>query len=79
MIAANGHALSPGQECDPPMIEPALYHIWTEYELREIDPLLHQFTDANRKLQSVYGDTVHVNDRSHLHGEIDRDEDLKMQ
>ena len=78
MMAANGHALPPEQGGAPP-IEPALHRIWTEDELRELDPLLHQFTDANQKLQSMYGDTVHANDGSHLHGGIYRDEYLKIQ
>ena len=77
-MAANGHALPPEQEGALP-IEPVLYCIWTEDELRQTDPLLHQFTDADRKLQSVYGDTVHANDGSHLHGGIDWNENLKMQ
>ena len=70
LLADNGHAPLHGQEGAPPP-EPVQHRIWTEDELREIDPQLHQFTDADRKLQRVYGDTVHANDESHLHGGID--------
>ena len=48
-------------------------------ELRASDPLLHELTAADRKLISVYGDTLHRNDGSHLHGGIDPVEDRKMQ
>ena len=44
LLADNGHAPLPGQEDAPPP-EPVLHRIWTEHELREIDPQLHQFTD----------------------------------
>ena len=53
--------------------------IWTEDELSEVDPLLHQFTDPDRKLQNVYGDTVHANDGLYLSGRIDPTEDRNMQ
>ena len=78
MMAANRHELPPKPEGAPP-IEPVLHCIWTEDELRETDPLLRQFAYADRKLQSMYSDTVHANDESHLHVEIDRNEDMKMQ
>ena len=58
-MAANRHALPPEPEGTPP-IEPVLHCIWTEDELRVIYPLLHQFTDADWTLQSVYGDTVQM-------------------
>ena len=53
----------------------------SEEQLRAQDPHLQPFTDADRKLHSVYGDTIHQNDGSHLWGGIDggQAEDRKMQ
>ena len=79
LLVGNGHAPPPEQEDDEPIMPPALHRVFTEAELRALDPLLQQFTEADRKLISVYGDTVHANDGSHLHGEVDPAEDLKMQ
>ena len=78
LMAANGHSLPAGQD-GIPTIESIFHCIWTEDELREVDSLLHQFTDTDRKLQSVYDDTVHTNDGLHLSGGIDPAEDRKMQ
>ena len=79
LLAANGHApLLEEQESAPP-IDPILHRVMTDDELRVIDPLLHEFTAANRKLMSVYGNTVHANDGSHLHGGIDPAKDKQMQ
>ena len=60
-------------------IEPILYCVMTDGELGAIDPHLHVFTTADRKMISVYGGTVHANDGSHLYGGIDPAEDNKMQ
>ena len=77
VLATNGHALLPDQQEGAPPIEPVLYRVITEEELRVIDPLLHEFTAANQKLISVYSETVHTNDGSHLCGGIDPAEDKK--
>ena len=58
---------------------PAEPTIYTEAKLRNIDPRLQQFTAADERLLSVYGDTCHQNDGSHQHGVIDASEDLAWQ
>ena len=40
----------------------------TEDELWTDDPLLQSFKGADRKLHSVFGDTIHHNDGHHLTG-----------
>ncbi len=51
----------------------------TEDELRTDDPLLQNFTGADRKLHGVFGDTIHHNDGRHLDGGIGKEEDRKWQ
>jgi hypothetical protein len=51
----------------------------TEDELRTDNPLLQSFTGTDRKLHSVFGDTIHHNDGCHLDGGIGEDEDRKWQ
>ena len=77
--AANGHAPPSDEPGDAPPIEPILHRVMNDDKLRASDPLLHELTAADRKLISVYGDTLHRNDGSHLHGGIDPVEDRKMQ
>ena len=79
LLAANGHAPLSDEPDDAPPIEPILHRVMNDEELRVSDPLLHELTAADRKLISVYGDTLHRNDGSHLHGGIDPAEDSKMQ
>ena len=55
------------------------HRVWTEAELREEDPQLQVLTAADRKLMSVYGDTIHQNDGTHLDGGIGAFEDRKWQ
>jgi len=51
----------------------------TDAELRAEDPQLQRLTDADRRLCSVYGDTIHQNDGTHLDGGIGVAEDAKWQ
>ena len=51
----------------------------TDAELRAEDPRLQRLTDADRRLCSVYGDTIHQNDGTHLVGGIGVAEDAKWQ
>jgi hypothetical protein len=48
-------------------------------ELRVEDPQLQRLTDADRRLCSIYGDTIHQNDGTHLDGGIGVAEDTKWQ
>jgi hypothetical protein len=49
----------------------------TDAELRAEDPWLQRLTDADRRLCSVYGNTIHQNDGTHLDGGIGATEDAK--
>ena len=71
LLAANGHAPLLDKQKGALPIEPVLHCVMTEEELMVIYPLLHEFTEADQKLISVYGNTMHTNDGSHLHGGID--------
>ena len=51
----------------------------TDAELRAEAPQLQRLTDADRRLCSVYGDTIHQNDGTHLDGGIGVAEDAKWQ
>jgi len=51
----------------------------TDAELRAEDPRLQRLTDADRWQSSVYGDTIHQNDCTHLDGGIGVAEDAKWQ
>ena len=51
----------------------------TDAELRAEDPRLQRLTDANRRLCSVYGNTIHQNDGTHLDDGIGFAEDAKWQ
>ena len=57
-------------EGGPPIPVPASPTQWTEAELRLQDSKLQPFTAADWRLMSIYHDTVHHNDRTHLHGPI---------
>jgi len=51
----------------------------TDAELRVEDLRLQRLPDADRRLCSVYGDTIHQNDGTHLDGGIGVAEDAKWQ
>jgi hypothetical protein len=51
----------------------------SEEEIMAEDPLVQQLTAADRKLISLYGDTIHQNDGCHLHGGIDHDISIQHQ
>ena len=51
----------------------------TEAELLAEDPQLQCLTDADRRLCSIYGDTIHQNDGTHLDGGIGVAIDAKWQ
>ncbi len=63
--------------CLPPA--PVSHHMWTEAELQASGPLLQPLEAADRKLMSAYGDTIHLNDGTHLTSGIDHAEDQRMQ
>ncbi|KAL3812075.1 hypothetical protein ACHAXA_002879 [Cyclostephanos tholiformis] len=52
---------------------------FTEEELCEADPRLQRISAANRWLLGVFGDTIHLNDGTHLDGGIGVNEDAKWQ
>jgi len=76
-----GNAIN-GKGDNPPTVGPNT-HIprvpRTEDELQTADPLLQNFTGADRKLHGVFGDTIHHNDGRHFDGGIGEDEDRKWQ
>ena len=49
---------------------PVTHRLWIEGELRAANLQMQAFTNADHKLQSDYGDTVHQNDGTHLDGGI---------
>ena len=51
----------------PPPPVPTMY---SEADLRAQDPKLQQLEAADRKLMACYGDTIHLNDGSHLTGSV---------
>jgi hypothetical protein len=51
----------------------------TDAELRAEDPRLQRLTEADRRLCSVYGNTIHQNDGTHLVGGIGAAEATKWQ
>jgi hypothetical protein len=51
----------------------------TDAELRAEDPRLQRLTDTDHRLCSVFGDTIHQNDGTHLDGGIGVAEDAKWQ
>jgi hypothetical protein len=51
----------------------------TEAKLRVEDPQLQRLIDADRRLCSVYGNTIHQNDGIHLNGGIGLTKDAKWQ
>lgn len=65
--AGRGDEEEDREQAPRPVIRPTVY---TEEELREIDRKLQPFTDADRMLLSVFGDTIHHNDGRHLHGSV---------
>ena len=52
---------------------------FTEEELRDADPRLQLLTAADRRLLGIFGDTIHLNDGTHLDGGIGVNEDAKWQ
>ena len=52
---------------------------FTEEQLRDADPRLQRLTAADRRLLGVFGDTIHLNDGTHLNGGIGVAEDAKWQ
>ena len=53
---------------DATIYNPANPSILTESQLRETDPQLQPFTAANVRLHSIFDDTCHQNDGTHMHG-----------
>jgi hypothetical protein len=49
------------------------------YRVIEEDPKLQPLTPADHRLMEVYGDTIHLNDGTHLDGGIGVAEDLIWQ
>ena len=52
---------------------------WTEELLRVIDPELQAFTAADRKLMGAFGDTIHQNAGTQIHGACGRTMDRRWQ
>jgi hypothetical protein len=52
---------------------------FTETELHKADPQLQRLTTADRRLLGIFGDTIHLNDGTHLDGGIGAAEDAKWQ
>jgi hypothetical protein len=52
---------------------------FTEEELHEADPRLQWLTTADRWLLGIFGDTIHLNDGTHLNGWIGATENAKWQ
>jgi hypothetical protein len=52
---------------------------FTEAELREADPQLQRLTTADWRLLGIFGDTIHLNNGTHLDGGIGAAEDAKWQ
>ncbi len=50
-----------------------------EEELRMADPCLQELTVADRQLLGVFGNTIHLNDGTHLDGGISAAENAKWQ
>jgi len=74
--AANGegdHSPTDGPNAHTPRVPRTEDELWTD------DLLLQSFTGADRKLHSVFGDTIHHNNGRHLDGGIGEDEDRKWQ
>ena len=53
-LATNGCAPLLEEQEGAPLVDPILYCVMTDEELRAIDPLLHVFTVADQKLVSMY-------------------------
>ena len=87
--AGNGHETGGGElnadqqtvegNGNPAMPIPVTCRMYTEAELRAMDPELQEWTAADEKLRGVYGDTIHHNDGSHLTGNIAEYDDAKWQ
>jgi hypothetical protein len=77
--SGNGNAASPLVET--PRVNMAQFLPWhcTEAKLRAVDPQLQRLTNADHWLCSVYGDTIHQNDGTHLDGGIGVAKDAKWQ
>jgi hypothetical protein len=52
-------------------------HTFMEEELHEADPQLQLLTAADQQLLGIFGDTIHLNDGTHLDGGIGVAEDTK--
>jgi hypothetical protein len=52
---------------------------FTEAELHEVDLQLQQLTTADRRLLGIFGNTIHLNNGTHLDGGIGAAEDAKWQ
>ena len=52
---------------------------FTEEELHRADPCLHWLTAADRQLLGIFGNTIHLNDGTHLNGGIGVNKDTKWQ
>jgi hypothetical protein len=74
-----GNAASPLVETPRVNMAQFLPQHCTEAELLAEDPQLQRLTDANCRLCSVYGNTIHQNDGTHLDGGIGVTKDAKWQ
>jgi hypothetical protein len=52
---------------------------YTKEKFREADPRLQRFTDTDRWLLGIFGNTIHQNDGTHLNGGFGIVNDAKWQ
>ncbi len=54
-------------------------HTFTEEEFHKVDRRLQWLTTVDQRLLGIFGNTIHLNDGTHLNGEIGAAEDAKWQ
>ena len=78
VVVGYGDGGSAGALAETPLVNMAQFIPWicTVQELRAEDPRLQRLTAADDR---VYGDTIYLNDGTHLHGDSEGAEDIKWQ
>ncbi len=81
--AAAGAAMAGGKPPTNGNVQGACGHsvprTFTEEELHGADPRLQQLTAADRRLLGIFGNTIHLNDGTHLDGGIGVNKDARWQ
>ncbi len=80
-VVGAGDGGAAGALVETPLVNMAQFlpRTCTVQELRAEDPRLQRLTAADNRLIGVYGDTIHLNDGTHLDGGIGVAEDAKWQ